>query len=153
MAGLRTLVHPVALVTVAQGERRDGQTAVTICSATMDPPTLLICIRQDSDMTEMINAVQAFAVSFLKDTQASIARQFSSEGGERISSDDSRWHSDVTGAPMLKSAVTAFECRLSQQISCGSHSIFFGRVVSMVTNEADGLLYGDGFFRRLAVKD
>jgi flavin reductase (DIM6/NTAB) family NADH-FMN oxidoreductase RutF len=153
LAGLRSLVQPVALVTVARDGRRDGQTAVTICSATMDPPTLLVCIRQDVAMTDMILDAQAFGVSFLADTQAGVARQFSSDGDGRIDSADDRWQSDVTGAPLLKSAVSAFDCELAQVMPYGSHSLFLGRVVSMKTTEGEGLLYGDGYFRRLAAKD
>ena len=153
LAGLRGLVQPVGLITAAGNGQRGGQTAVTISSATMDPPTMLVCIRQEVAVTELIKSSQAFAISFLADTQASIARQFSKEGSSAITAEDDRWYSAKTGAPMLKSALSSFECELTQVLPCGSHSLFFGRVVSMMTNDGDGLLYGDGFFRRLAAKD
>jgi flavin reductase len=154
LAGMRAIVQPVGLVTAACGGERDGVTAVTVCSATMEPPTLLISIKQDSAVAQIITRCEAFGVSFLADTQARMARRFSDAGntGEKLFS-EGKWLTAATGAPLLDGAVSAFDCRLVDVFACGGHSLFLGRVVSMISNEGEGLLYGDGYFRRLASKD
>ena len=154
LAGMRAIVQPVGLVTAACGGQRDGVTAVTVCSATMEPPTLLVSIKQDSAVAQIIARCEAFGVSFLADTQARMARRFSDAGaaGEMLF-DEGKWLAAVTGAPLLDGAVSAFDCRLVDVFTCGGHSLFLGRVVSMISNEGEGLLYGDGYFRRLASKD
>ncbi len=154
LAGMRAIVQPVGLVTAASGAERDGVTAVTVCSATMQPPTLLVSIKQGSAVAQMVARSEAFGVSFLADTQARMARRFSNmevEGAALFS--EGNWLTAVTGSPLLDGAVSAFDCRLVDVFSCGGHSLFLGRVVSMVTSEGDGLLYGDGYFRRLVSKD
>ena len=154
LAGMRAIVQPVGLVTAALGKQRDGVTAVTVCSATMEPPTLLVSVKQDSPVARMVARSEAFGVSFLADTQARMARRFSGmEGGDASLFSEGTWLTAVTGAPLLEGAVSAFDCRVVEVFSCGGHSLFLGRVVSMVINEGEGLLYGDGYFRRLAGKD
>ena len=102
----------------------------------------------------MVARSEAFGVSFLADTQARMARRFSGmEGGDASLFSEGTWLTAVTGAPLLEGAVSAFDCRVVEVFSCGGHSLFLGRVVSMVINEGEGLLYGDGYFRRLAGKD
>jgi flavin reductase len=97
---------------------------------------------------------QAFGVSFLADTHARMARRFSDMDAESSTLfSEGNWLTAVTGSPLLDGAVSAFDCRLSEVFSCGGHSLFLGRVVSMVTSQGEGLLYGDGYFRRLASKD
>ncbi len=154
LAGMRTIVQPVGLVTTACGGQRDGVTAVTVCSATMQPPTLLVSIKQDTAVARMVARCEAFGVSFLADTQARMARRFSDSGAQgEMLFDEGNWLAAVTGSPLLEGAVSAFDCRLVDVVTCGGHSLFLGRVVSMISNEGEGLLYGDGFFRRLASKD
>ena len=154
LAGMRAIVQPVGLVTAACGTDRDGVTAVTVCSATMNPPTLLVSIKQESAVALMVARSQAFGVSFLADTQARMARRFSDrEAKEETLFSEGNWRTAITGSPLLDGAVSAFDCRLVEVFSCGGHSLFLGRVVSMSSNEGEGLLYGDGYFRRLASKD
>jgi flavin reductase len=154
LAGMRAIVQPVGLVTAAFRGERDGVTAVTVCSATMDPPTLLVSIKKGSAIVGMVTRSQAFGVSFLADTQARMARRFSNMEAESSTLfSEGNWLTAATGSPLLDGAVSAFDCRLSEVLSCGGHSLLLGRVVSMVTNEGEGLLYGDGYFRRLASKD
>lgn len=153
LAGLQSIVQPVGLVTAAVEGRRGGLTAVTVCSATMEPPTLLVSIKQEAAVAQMVSQSKAFGVSFLADTQSRVARQFS--GLETLDAalfSEGRWHTAVTGSPLLEGAVSAFDCCLVDAFSCGGHNLFLGRVVSMTTNDGEGLLYGDGFFRRLAPK-
>lgn len=154
LAGMRAIVQPVGLVTAAHGGQRDGVTAVTVCSATMQPPTLLVSIKQETAVAQMVARSEAFGVSFLADTQARMARRFSEREAESTALfSEGKWLTGVTGSPLLDGAVSAFDCRLVEVFSCGGHSLFLGRVVSMITNDGEGLLYGDGFFRRLASKD
>ena len=147
VAGMRTVVQPVGLVTAAQGEQWDGLVAVTICSATMQPPTLVVCVKHEVSVARMIADTGCFAVSFLSEVQAPIARHFSDRSttaSTRFSA--GAWCRSVTGAPLLQKSVSAFDCELVQVVRCGSHSLFMGRVVSTLTHGGDALLYGGGYF-------
>lgn len=153
-ASMRAIVQPVGLVTAAQGEKWGGLTAVTICSATMDPPTLVVCVKHQSSVAEMIAESGAYAVNFLSESQASIARQFSDHGA--ISTRQfsvGHWFSAVTGAPLLKDSISAFDCEVVNVVRSNSHTLFLGRVVSTTSHGGDALMYKGGYFRRLSVGD
>jgi flavin reductase len=148
---MRHVTAPVAVIAAQIGARRAGLTATSVCSATADPPTLLICVNHSAAACDLILEAGAFSVNFLTDMQTEIARLFSTP---RLSSDDrfagGIWSPAVTGAPVLQGAVGAFDCRVVEASSCGTHQIILGRVVAAQALEGDPLLYRDGFFRRIA---
>lgn len=150
-AVMRQVTSPVAVIAAQIGERRAGLTATAVCSATADPPTLLVCINQTASAGLLIAEARAFSVNFLSDEQTELARLFSTPG---LNSDarfaGGSWSGTPTGAPMLHGAIGAFDCRVIETVPCGSHQIFLGRVVAAVARDGDPLLYRDGFFRRIA---
>jgi flavin reductase (DIM6/NTAB) family NADH-FMN oxidoreductase RutF len=48
------------------------------------------------------------------------------QGGDRFSIGE--WTTLSTGSPVLASAVIAFDCRITEVRSVGSHNVFFGAV-------------------------
>lgn len=150
---MRQVASPVAVIAAQIGERRGGLTATAVCSATADPPTLLVCINKTASAGHLIAEAGAFSVNFLTDDQTALARLFSTPG---LDSDarfaGGTWARAVTGAPLLRGAVGAFDCRVVETVPCGSHQIFLGRVVAAAAQDGDPLLYRDGFFRRIAAE-
>ena len=148
---MRRVVSPVAVITANADGERNGLTATAVCSATTEPPTILICIQRDAKAIGLIERSRTFAVNFLNDTQSDVARAFSTRqlaGEARLKTGS--WKTMATGAPVLESAISVFDCELDRSIACGSHEILFGRVVAVTSGEDSALLYRDGFFRRVA---
>ncbi|MFV0475204.1 MAG: flavin reductase family protein [Pikeienuella sp.] len=148
---MRRVVSPVAVITVADGNDRNGLTATAVCSASTEPPTVVVCINSEAKALALICRTGRFAVNFLSDEQSEIARAFSTRGlaGEtRLKLGD--WTTLTTGAPVLKDAVSVFDCLTDRSIPCGNHEILLGRVVGVDSTEASALLYRDEFFRRVA---
>jgi len=147
---MRHVASAVALVTFQDEEGWAGLTTTAICSATTEPPTLVVCIRRDSPVAVRIRAAGVFAVNFLTDEQADIARRFSTstqtEGGPF---DTGEWSEGETGAPVLAGAVSSFECRIERAFEHGSHDLLLGLVQDLKMAPGENLLYRDGFFRRL----
>jgi len=147
---MRHVASAVAVVTFRDGEGWAGLITTAICSATTEPPTLVVCIRNDTPAATLIRAAGVFAVNFLTDEQAEIARRFStSTQTEGQPFDAGDWAEGRTGAPVLDGAVSSFECKLEQAFGHGSHDIFLGLVQGLRTAPGENLLYRDGFFRRL----
>lgn len=148
---MRQVASPVAIITAAHGGQRAGLTATAVCSVSVDPPTVLVCVNRHANADALITASGAFAISFLSAEQSGLARLFSTP---RLGSDarfaGAEWISCVTGTPVLESAVGALDCTVVQTLPSGTHHIFIGRVVAAVAFEGAPLLYRDGYFRRLA---
>ena len=148
---MRRVVSPVAVITASAGSARNGLTATAICSATTEPPTIVVCVNRQARALSLIEASRAFAVNFLSDQQSDLARAFSThglEGETRLGSGS--WTTLQTGAPILDEAVSAFDCQLETSLTHGTHEILFGRVVGVTSTDFNALLYRDGFFRRIA---
>lgn len=147
---MRHVASSVAVLTFCDDAGRDGLTTTAICSATTEPPTLVVCIRNDKPAAARIRATGAFAVNFLTDAQAEIARRFStSTQFEGSPFDTGDWSSGQSGAPVLADAVSSFDCRLVQAFEHGSHTLLLGQVLGLQMAPGENLLYRDGFFRRL----
>ena len=146
------VASPVAVVTYAAPDGPGGVTCTAICSATTQPPTLVVCINRETPAREAIMKAGGFAVNFLTEEQSDIARQFSRTSDLDAEFSGGSWHQAASGAPVLVGAAGSFDCLTDSHMDHGAHTIFLGRVQSVNSSDGSGLLYRDGFFRRLAAE-
>jgi len=149
-AAMRQIASPVAIITTAHGGQRAGLTATAICSATADPPTILVCVNQNARTEAFIAASSRLVVNFLSEDQHEIARLFSTsklDAEKRFAVGE--WIEAATGAPVLKGSLASFDCSVDSIMICGTHSIYLSRVEAVASNDGSPLLYRDGYFRRL----
>lgn len=147
---MRHVVSPVAVVSYRHGAERGGMTVTAICSASTEPPTLVVCLRNDKPVVGRIREAGAFAVNYLAEDQAEIARLFSSPPNEgQAAFDAGQWTEGSGGAPVLSGAVCNFECTVVGAIEQGCNTVFLGEVQALSMGPGASLLYRDGFFRRL----
>lgn len=148
---MRQVVSSVAIITARSGRVRNGLTATAVCSVSVEPPTMLVCVNRRATAEGLIAESGAFAINVLTEEQHQIARLFSTSklgADERFA--EGKWVSLATGAPVLDGAVASFDCRVEERILSGTHHIYIGRVVAAASLDQHALLYRDGVFRRLA---
>jgi flavin reductase (DIM6/NTAB) family NADH-FMN oxidoreductase RutF len=144
--GFRTLMSEfpsgVAIVTTTDDEGRPwGMTCSSLCSLSVSPPTLLVCLRAESPTLAALVKRGSFAVNLLHDGARSAAELFASGRPKRF--DLLRWQSGRSGPHLVDAAHAIADCRVSRTEHAGSHVIVLGTVVA-VTHQ-DGhvpLLYG-----------
>ncbi|MBR0752438.1 flavin reductase [Bradyrhizobium jicamae] len=150
-SGMRRLASGVALITSAAGGQRAGLVATAVSSVSTSPPTLLICVNRNASAHDVIDRSGAFAVNLLSAGDVTLVDMFSKTArrAERFTSGD--WRTLVTGAPLLGSALAAFDCQVVQRLGYETHTIFLGEVMQVRTaaQEIDPLLYMDSAYRRL----
>ena len=147
---MRQVASPVTIIAARRGEQRNGLTATAVCSASADPPILVVCVNRSASAHDLIAESGAFSVNFLTVEQTGVARLFStSKLSPEARFEGGVWREGVTGAPLLEGALSAFECEIVQTQSFDSHTVFFGRVCAVESQGGGPLLYNDGFFRRL----
>jgi flavin reductase (DIM6/NTAB) family NADH-FMN oxidoreductase RutF len=107
-----------------------------VCSVSADPPTLLVCVNKSTSAHDPLLRAGCFSVNLLSTEQTKESGVFSGAGGlkgdERFR--EGRWSVLETGAPVLEEAVAVFDCRISQRVDAGSHTVFFGAVVATQTH-------------------
>lgn len=135
----------VNVVTTGTLENPVGFTASAVCSVTDTPPTLLVCLNRTSRVREFFHVGSPLCVNVLSASQEELSGHFASANSMEERFALGHWDTLSTGAPALKEAVATFDCLVSQIVEVGTHSVLFGAVQALRSNdEADGLAY----FRR-----
>lgn len=118
-----------------------GMTCSSIASATLLPPTLLVCLRTGSRTLNAVTARGAFAVNLLHDEGQEVAELFSRAEANRFS--QVRWRMSEAGLPWLvQDAFAVAECTVSDLHTVGDHAVVLGEVTSIAQVPGTPLLYG-----------
>ncbi|MET8141702.1 flavin reductase family protein [Sphaerisporangium sp. NPDC005288] len=133
----------VAIITATGLDGRPwGMTCSALCSATTDPPTLIIGIRAESPTLKALLDSRVFAVNLLHDRARRTAELFASGAPDRF--DGVRWESRPGCGPhLLDDAHAVADCRVSDSVLIGRQRIVFGepfRIDDLA--ETVPLLYG-----------
>lgn len=147
MARLSTAVSVIASDGIAG---RYGMTASAVCSVSDHPPTLLVCINRSARANAVIKANAAVSVNVLAAEQTDLSRRFADGALDQTQrfGPDQDWTRIATGAPVLASALAAFDCRVTQIEEVGSHSVFFCAVAAIRLGALrEGLVYFDRQYR------
>ncbi|WFB08833.1 flavin reductase family protein [Streptomyces sp. LX-29] len=158
-AALSRLAAGVVLVTAHDPEDGPsgedvGMTATAFLSVSLDPPLVMVSVRNESRMEELLSRQPLWAVSILAESQRQVAGRFAMKG--RIS--DRLLFQDLTttrgaasGAPLVGGALATLECRTEQRVTAGDHTLVVGRVLTAATPSAEGgpLMYFRGRYRTL----
>jgi flavin reductase (DIM6/NTAB) family NADH-FMN oxidoreductase RutF len=118
----------VAVITSldADGEPR-GMTCSSIASATLVPPTLLVCLKIGSATLEAVQCAGGFAVNLLHSAGQRAAEVFSGPAADRFA--QVHWLPSPAGYPWLdEDAFAGAECQVSTIVPVGTHAIVLGEV-------------------------
>ena len=131
-----------------------GMTATAFLSVSLEPPLVLVSVREDSRMEETLGRVDRWAVSVLSGDQRVAAARFAMKG--RVSdrllfAELPHERGEASGAPLVTGALATVECRTEQRIPAGDHVLLIGRVLSarIGTGEDGPLVYFRGQYRQL----
>jgi flavin reductase (DIM6/NTAB) family NADH-FMN oxidoreductase RutF len=143
---MREFASGVAIVAAGQGESRNGCTATSLCSLSMEPPTLIVCLARRSTTLATIRAEGVFGLSILAGAHAELAERFAGSGGLRGAArfEGCDWTHLTTGAPLLQEAVALIDCEVEEAIERHTHAIVIGRVVAMKAQGQRPLLHWRG---------
>ncbi|MGF1560942.1 MAG: flavin reductase family protein [Geminicoccaceae bacterium] len=154
IAGMRLYPGAVTAITTLCNGVRAGLTATSVCSLSAEPPQMLACVNRAAEAHDLIVRARLFAINLLTKSQATLADRFA--GADDCSGEarfeGATWLAAVTGAPLLRDALVAFDCRLVALYDGATHSILVGRVEA-VHHGADGaapLVYRASTYRTLA---
>jgi flavin reductase (DIM6/NTAB) family NADH-FMN oxidoreductase RutF len=127
-------------------------TISTLCSLSMEPPSVIACVHQDARALETLLANGVFAANALTDDQSRVAQAFAGQIPELREDRFGAgiWRTLATGAPMLDGALASFDCRIAEAFAFGTHRILVGEVVAVADGAGGPLVFSDRNFRRLA---
>lgn len=121
-------------VTVVTAEGDDGPRGITVSSFTsvsVAPPLVLICILKESRAHDAIRKGR-FVVNVLAEYQGAVSDHFASP---KLSSEE---QFQGYGFPQLEGCLGYLHCKLVDQTSQGTHTVFFGEVDRIELGEGSG---------------
>ncbi|WP_406177816.1 flavin reductase family protein [Streptomyces sp. NBC_00996] len=146
--------HEPALDPDGPGGDDVGMTATAFMSVSLDPPLVLVSLRDGSRMDDLLAEQPLWAVSVLSESQRHIAGRFAMKGriSDRLLFEDIPYvRGEIAGAPLVGGALATLECRTEQRMAAGDHTLVIGRVLTAQVPSADGgpLTYFKGRYRQL----
>ena len=131
-----------------------GMTATAFLSVSLDPPLVLVSLRNGSRMDDLLDEQPLWAVSVLSESQRHIAGRFAMKGriSDRLLFEDIPYvRGEVAGAPLVGGALATLECRTEERVTAGDHTLVIGRVLTASLPSAEGgpLAYFRGKYRQL----
>ncbi|WP_024877502.1 flavin reductase family protein [Saccharomonospora piscinae] len=120
-----------------------GMTCSALCSVSMEPPLLLVCLRTASPTLDAIRVRGGFVVNLLKYQARDTARLFASGDTGRFDQVAWRHHPGTAGPCLVDDAHAAVDCQVLRRDEAGDHVVVLGEVVGVRTlSGAAPLLYG-----------
>jgi flavin reductase (DIM6/NTAB) family NADH-FMN oxidoreductase RutF len=138
----------ITVVTTVVDGAPYGTTASAMTSVSLTPPMLLICMNRQSLTGRAISQSGHFAVNVLAEDQGSLADLFARKGSSFAGL---RVRPGARGAPLLADALATFECRVTDTVQAGTHSVLIGAVDCAAGRPGLPLAYFRGRQGRLSV--
>jgi 3-hydroxy-9,10-secoandrosta-1,3,5(10)-triene-9,17-dione monooxygenase reductase component len=139
-AALGHFATGVTVVTAGAGDARHGTTANAVSSVSLDPPLLLVCLRDESLTLAALLESGRFVVNVLHADQRELAQRFARRGAT--------WDGVAHYDGRLHGALATLECELHDVADGGDHRIVVGRIthVEHAVEHAPPLLFYRGAY-------
>lgn len=140
----------VTVVSANQASGPAGATASAVCSLSLDPMMMLVCLDLGSRSLEAVREAGMFGISVLGEAQREAAKIFATKASQVEKWNSVEWR-DHLGVPIIEGSLARVVCRLAEVIPGGDHVIVTGEVLEVEADDDPGepLIYHGGLFRRL----
>jgi len=130
---LWTMPSGLYVVGSRSGDRRNAMTLNWATQVSFAPKLIAIGVEDEALTHQMISEGQAFSLCLIDREDRAIVRKFvkpvAVDPGAGTMNGFPFHDAPVTGVPVLDQAVAWMDCRVTQTVPCGNHSLFIGEVV------------------------
>lgn len=155
---MRRVITGVTVITTLHDGQPWGMTVSAFSPICMTPPTLLVCVNENTITAADIARGKRFGVNLLSQSQRPVS-QFCSRPGENKFLDeylvDAKDLPPRVAMPVLRDSIVTFDCRVIQMSSVGTHKVVIGAIESILAPPLlPPLLYGQGcYLHGVAIED
>lgn len=149
---MRNLAAGVTIVTTSLDGSDYGMTATSFNSVSLDPLTVQVSLSHESRTYKAISSAGFFAANILGAHQEPIARTCALKADDPLKNIPAKPGAE-TGAPLIEEAIGHLECRVSETLEKGDHTVFMGEVLAGAHEMRPPLLYFQGDYYRLTKED
>lgn len=140
----------VTVVSAFQASGPAGATASAVCSLSLEPMMMLVCLDLDSRSLAAVRESGRFGISVLGESQRDAAELFATKSPQIEKWGAVRWQERL-GVPIIEGSLARVVCEVAEIIPGGDHVIVTGEVLEVQADDDPGepLIYHGGLFRRL----
>lgn len=142
-AALALAANGVSIVTTDGDHGKAGLTVSSMCSVCAEPALILACVNADNEFCAKADANQRFAINILTTSHTTLSGIFAGLG-EAPDTDrfaTGQWQILSTGSPVLSDALVSLDCQLVSANTHGTHRIYIGEVLAVLSNSSEPLIY------------
>lgn len=150
-AVMRNLAGGVTIITASWDGQIFGVTVTSFTSVSIDPILVQMSLAHTSRTFGAVKKSGLFGINLLGADQEWLARRCA----EKV---DKRWDDvDITngehGVPLIAGALGMLECRVTQEVEVGDHTLFVAEVLSGYAQDGVPLIYFQGSYRGFSEAD
>jgi flavin reductase (DIM6/NTAB) family NADH-FMN oxidoreductase RutF len=138
----------VTVVTSTGSAGPSGLTANAICSLSLEPVLMLVCLENSSRTLAAVRESGRLAVNVLSESQQALASRFASKAPEREKFDGVGYH-NVDGLPILDGVVAWLTGSVRELVPGGDHMIGVAAVEDVEAPGGEPLVYHRSGYRSL----
>lgn len=148
VTAMRAVVSGVAIITTIHESRPWGMTVSAFTTVCAEPPTLMVCVNTRTVLAAALQDADSFGVNVLSQDQEFLSRVCARPGTLKFLEQYLEADAAADGpAPLLPQSVAAFDCRLTDARTVGTHLVVMGVVRRCLTSDRAPLLYGSGNYQ------
>ena len=138
---LRAINYGLYVLTARNGDQYGAGGVNWLSQASFDPPLVMAGVKADSGSAAIIGETGAFAVNVLAGDQLDIGKAFFRSTSVEDGKINGHAFEDgpETGAPLLVDTPYWFECRVTDTVARGDHTVYVAEVVNAGVRNAEAV--------------
>lgn len=138
---LRAINYGLYVLTARNGDQYGAGGVNWLSQASFDPPLVMAGVKADSGSAAIIGETGAFAVNVLAGDQLDIGKAFFRSTSVEDGKINGYAFTDgpETGAPLLTDTPYWFECRVTDTVGRGDHTVYVAEVVNAGVRNAEAV--------------
>ncbi|WP_158682338.1 flavin reductase family protein [Sphingopyxis sp. MG] len=147
---MRRVITGVTVITTVHDGKPWGMTVSAFTPVCMTPPTLLVCVNENTVTANDIAEDGRFGVNLLSQSQLHVSQFCSRPGEDKYLHghlvDDGELPEHVS-VPVLRDSIVTFQCRVANMSVVGTHHVVIGAIEAILAPRLlPPLLYGQGAY-------
>ncbi|MDH4074478.1 MAG: flavin reductase family protein [Acidimicrobiia bacterium] len=138
---LRAINYGLYVLTARNGDQYGAGGVNWLSQASFDPPLVMAGVKADSGSAAIIDTTGTFAVNVLAGDQLDIGKAFFRSTSVEDGKINGYAFEDgpETGAPLLLDTPYWFECRVTDTVARGDHTVYVAEVVNAGVRNAEAV--------------
>ena len=138
------------ITTLEDGGHVHGCTVNALCSVSLDPLLVVICLDHKTNTIEIVRKRGQFSVNILSENQSQIAEYFARKEEDRKGDVDISYTFQPTGSAEIDGSVFFMDCSVNAAHEAGDHTVFIGQVNDVHLRKERPLLYYERKFGKVS---